>query len=143
MNAITDSARLTNLLHICINENSSLFIDSLNIEDYVEKIKNRAINYIYEENGKDIGLISFYANDLESKTAYISLIFVLNDFKGKGVSIALINKCIETCCLLGMKQIKLEVSKENFRAINFYKYNNFELTNECTANTFYMRKSLT
>ncbi len=52
-------------------------------------------------------------------------IFVEPNFRKKGVAKRFIKHCIEFCKKRKLSKIILDVNEENFKAINFYKKNNF------------------
>jgi ribosomal protein S18 acetylase RimI-like enzyme len=59
------------------------------------------------------------------KAAEVGRIYVLNDFKNKGIGKELIRKCIETAAKQGFERLWLGVWQENLPAINFYEKNGF------------------
>ena len=77
------------------------------------------------------GLIAYYRNNFKTKCAYISMLVCKKEFWGRGIAAALFNKMLEDCQQYDFKKIRLEVEKNNFRAINFYKRRGFKI--ECTA----------
>ncbi len=88
-----------------------------------------------------VGFISFYANNHSEKIAYISMIAVKNGFRRSGIGYLLLEKSENISKKNGMKKIKLEVSKENIGAIEFYMRNGF-LFYEEGEETLFMIKNL-
>lgn len=143
MDILTDRERLIKLiLDIHVVPDPSSFVDTLSVDDYADKLIERAINYVFVEKGKDAGFLSFYANDKETKTGYIALIGVLKEFQGKGIAQNLMDLCIQECRKAGMNQIKLEVKKENKRAIQFYRHYEFIELQDASVKSIYMQKVL-
>lgn len=114
--------------------------DDDKIEAYVEKQLTYGHVVAEYHDGKPVGFISFYDNDTNSKTAYIS-VFALSEglgfMKGKTmVRIAMESFRIAKDC--GLEKIKLEVDKENKVARKLYEHLGFKYTGEETDHSFYM-----
>ncbi|HKL44068.1 MAG TPA: GNAT family N-acetyltransferase [Candidatus Absconditabacterales bacterium] len=58
--------------------------------------------------------------------AELENIFVLNDFRSKGIGTKLYNKFIEWCKIKKVGKLKVEASVKNKLAIEFYRKNNFK-----------------
>ena len=88
------------------------------IINQINKQTNLAFGAFYNEN-----LVSFILGDLfniEKISEYeILMIYVCKDFRKKGLGTKLLNKIEENNTRL--KKIYLEVSKNNFEGISFYK----------------------
>ena len=112
-----------------------------NFENYADKLINNAIVYVAKSD-KNIGFIIFYANDKCSKTAYITFLGVIQSARNSNVSKELLDLCFNISKENGMDFIKLEVRKNNSRAINFYKNNGFEFCGEASKESMYMIKRL-
>lgn len=143
MERLTEKDRLINLISsVYLVPDPYSFVENLSLEEYAVKLIKKAVNYVIVEEGKDAGLISFYVNDTATKTAYIALIGVLTDYQGKGMAQELMDHCIAVCCSKGMEQIKLEVKKDNSRAIRFYEHYDFHYIHEASDKSIYMSRSL-
>ena len=88
-----------------------------------------------------IGFSAFYANDTENHTAFLSMIAVKKDYRGLSIGKELLDKTIEASKRNNMKKLKLEVLKDNIKAIRFYQNNGFEICSE-TENSFFMIKDI-
>lgn len=143
MERVTDPGRLSRIIH-CIYEESdfSLFNKPFNVEEYAKKLIDKGINIIFVEDGKDAGLVSFYANDSNTHIGYIAIIGVLADYKGKGLAQTLMDVCLSQCVDAGMEQVKLEVAKDNSRAIAFYEHYDFSYLQDATGYSMVMIKKL-
>lgn len=82
----------------------------VDIEDYSKKLLNKAECYIYEEKENIRGFVAFYANNYDSKVAYLSIILVDHKFRGKGVGNKLIERMEKCCRKKGFEKIKMEMS---------------------------------
>ncbi len=72
---------------------------------------------MHEEGVKLIGS-SWLSHD--QRRMYIHHFAIHPDFQGRGLSKILLDKCLDYCRLVGL-QVKLEVHKDNHRALNLYK----------------------
>ena len=72
------------------------------------------------DDGRILGLIGFYANDMKSKVAYVSSFVVSQDVEGKGLARRLFEHFLRFAKTAGMERVGLNVRKDNPRAIAFY-----------------------
>lgn len=72
------------------------------------------------ENNKIVAFLMLYCNDFESLEAYICNVYVLESYRGLGLSKRLMDKAIEICKRNDFKTIKLHVAEDNTTAINLY-----------------------
>ena len=113
-------------------------------EDYLslfQKVDFRA-DFCAAYTDDVIGYAAMYANDLQSKTAYITLIAVRRENQKAGVGSALIAWCESTAIGRGMRQLRLEVAKDNTNARSFYERHGFCYEAGQKEGSLYMRKSL-
>lgn len=93
-------------------------------EDGVLEFINKLIKFGYlfvaEQDGRLVGLIGFYANDMLSKVAYVSSFCVAKDVEGRGISRELFERFLVLARSSGMTAVSLNVVKDNPRAISFY-----------------------
>lgn len=122
--------QLKNLLY----KMEQFFVPSLsskvNINDYSMKLINNADNFLLLNKQNEIGLLSMYTNNYLKNEAYISSIVLMPKHHGKSLSQYLIEFGCEYAFSVGMKTIKLEVSKANGRALAFYIKNKFTIIKE-------------
>lgn len=143
MEKITDQSQISHLiLKIYLVPDPSSFNNSISVEEYSSKLFNKAFNYIKKVNDEEVGFISYYANDTETKTAYIALVGVIPEYKGKGIAQELMNHCIQQCVELDMNKIRLEVKKNNCRAIRFYEKNKFHVVGDASNDSVFMIKEI-
>lgn len=69
----------------------------------------------------------FYANDIEGRKGYISLIGLKSNFRGKGLGKSFLNSIIKEMKKCGMNRVYLEVDDDNQAAMHFYERFGFEL----------------
>jgi len=110
-------------------------------ELYFEKICKYACFIEALDGNQCVGFSAFYANDDITKTAYITLIAVSLSFQKMGIGKKLIDATIQKANICGMEKIRLEVDKENIKAIQLYNKNGFSVFDE-TDRSFYMDKNI-
>ena len=111
-------------------------------DEYAEKLSKKANVVIEKINDEPVGLLVFYANDFETRTAFISLIGVSEKWQGKNVSAFLLEYCTEESVRRKMEFLKLEVDIDNGRAIRFYEKNGFKKCGEAGGSSIYMCKRI-
>ena len=89
-----------------------------------------------------LGYAAIYANNLENRTAYITLIAVEQNERRRGVGTALLHACIDAAKEKNMKFLKLEVLNDNKEAIKFYIKNGFNYYGGCSEKSMYMIKEI-
>lgn len=99
--------------------------ERVNINEYAEKIFEKAITFEAWKNNILIGLIAAYFSNKQSHSGFITNVSVTKKNMGLGITSKLLINCIEYARKNGFKEIQLEVNKENIQAINFYKKFNF------------------
>ena len=94
---------------------------------------NQQYSYVAEENEQIVGFIT--AEVLKKKVWYnvqlgsINNIFVLEEYRGKGIGKALMKTMMNTLQDVGITNIQLEAYSKNSKAIKFYEKLGFEKCN--------------
>ena len=91
-----------------------------NYNEFVAKVHKYGICVIAKNETVE-GLIAFYANNHETKVAFITSVLVSKNSRGKGIGTQLVKTCEDVCKEKGFKKISLEVHKENYIAISLYR----------------------
>ena len=145
MNKLTKISGKNNILSVLIDF-QSIFphliekIDSY--ESYADKLDRFAEVYCAYKDDMIFGLLVLYANDIENREGYISLIGIKKDFEHMGLGTYLLNEAMNIAGTKGMKYIKLEVDNDNLHAVKFYERNGFCVCGETGNNSKYMIKKL-
>lgn len=135
--------RLYSLLCRLDNEYIPPISSQVDITRYAAKLTEHAVVIIAYNVDRDVGLIAFYANDLKSGDAFISSLGVEKSYRGSGLTKRLLTKAEAIAANHGMRRIKLEVSRTNTRAIQFYTREGFVPEHENkTSSSFIMVKTL-
>lgn len=111
------------------------------VEMYIEKVCNSAVIIGAYDGKKIVGFVAFYANDYESKVAYITQILVIDQYRNRKIGEMLINACQDKCREKGFTILKLEVNKNNENAQGFYEHLNFKKEVE-KEKSYYMIKKI-
>lgn len=93
----------------------------VSIPDYCKKLHTHADIISLIHKNKTIGLVAVYANNKKERTAYISSVCMLKEFRGKGYSRLLLENAIVYVKLKELNYIHLEVGLENVPAISLYE----------------------
>ncbi|MBJ7429337.1 MAG: GNAT family N-acetyltransferase [Bacteroidia bacterium] len=107
----------------------------VSIDEYSVKIFEKAIRFELWDGLKLIGLTAAYKNN-ESNSLFITNVSVEKEFSGNGLANKLIEEVINYCKTNGYKSIKLEVKKNNFKAISLYTKFNFKTEKEQNDSLF-------
>lgn len=87
--------------------------------------------------GEPAGFVGYYANDTVRRAGYLTTIVVAGQYQGRGVGSALLQACLEDCREKGMTSCRLEVDRNNTRAILFYRHFGFSKEGKATEMTDY------
>lgn len=110
-------------------------LESLQEEGAIDFFARKFSNYAYvivAENGLDesMGFIAYYANNIESKTAFVTMIATLPSYRGKHIGQSLLEYCKKDILTKGFVSVQLEVRKDNIVAQRFYRNNGFVVVDE-------------
>lgn len=104
---------------------SSSFIPNLgetvDIQEYTNKIFLKSITFEAWVGEKLIGLVACYFNDNETHSAYITNVSITTDYMGLGLASLLVKMCIIHAKVNNFSNINLEVNKMNAQALHLYK----------------------
>ena len=106
------------LVHIIKEkQRGTSFVEIDNLKNYVAKISAKAEIINYYSRGNLAGFIAFYANDQNTKIAFLSMLCS----RQRKIGEFLLKQSIERCRDLEMVEYHLEVKKENSKAIALYE----------------------
>lgn len=98
----------------------------VDIGRYAEKLARHAVNLFAVDGALDRGHAAIYVNDALGRAAFLSSICVLPEYRSDGVAALLLQACLEQARRHGMGEVRLEVARDNARAIAFYRRHGFE-----------------
>ncbi|MBT7065127.1 MAG: GNAT family N-acetyltransferase [Verrucomicrobia bacterium] len=102
----------------------------VDIREYSCKLHLNAETFEAWDGSRLIGLLAAYFNDPEGVAAFISSVSVSPDCGKRGIAASLMTMCIDFASSHGFKQIRLEVSAANIRAVNLYRRFRFQVNDE-------------
>ena len=122
-----DDARKLHVMLQCDDAFQPPVAEKPDFQEICQKIARYAVFLVAEESTsrEPVGYAAMYANDLTSRTAYITLICVRECAQGKHVGSMLLKECFSRARQNGMEQIRLEVLDNNANAIRFYQHHGF------------------
>ncbi len=97
--------------------------------------------FVIGDEEKTYGFCACYMNDVENKVAFISMFATLPTYRGSGIGSQMMQFVAKSANQSGMQKIRLQVDKENYIALNFYRKNNFEIVKE-NVDSYYMEYEL-
>ena len=139
---INESSQIKNILIQFIKYFPDLEQRVKDIDSYSEKLSCNARVLCQYLNDDCTGFAAYYANNIDTKTGYITLIAIHENFRRQGLGSKLIRECFDDMLNSGMNRVRLEVRKENTAAIEFYKSEGFAFESEASPESFYMMREL-
>lgn len=100
------------------------------VDKYIEKIINNAERFECWVDDELAGLVAVYCNDFENKKAFITIVSVMTKYGGQGIAKELLGQAIAHCKKIQFKEVSLEVSASNDRAIKIYDKLGFKKSGE-------------
>lgn len=95
-----------------------------------------------DDEGHLAGMIAFYANGKGAKFGYISHVYVVPRFRGKGVFKSMLHVVENEVRLKGYDEIRLEVHKDNSNALIVYEKNGFTEFGAVNKSSVYLKKTI-
>lgn len=125
------------ILKVCDSSMFEPISKNPNYAKIVEKVTTAA-EIIVAYDREILGFVALYANNCQTKEAYISMFVVRDEFQGRHIGSKLMDYTVQVAKAHGMNKIKLEVSKKNEKAILFYKKKGFIILEDETEKSYYM-----
>ena len=111
--------------------------ERVDILQYSEKLARNSIQFWLMIEDQAVGFMACYFNDQINLTGFITTISLEKKYQGQGLGKRLIKEAIQYGKTHGFLSIKLQVSKTNKPAINFYLKYGFTIIEE-TPQSLYM-----
>lgn len=130
------------LIHLLKDLNTKMNNELLSVDvvEYVEKIKEYASIISVFNDDSLVAFIAYYENDPDFDFAFLSMLAVSHDFRGIGYGKSLLEISIREIEKKGFKRYGLEVRNNNFDAIKLYKKCGFVFKEERKNGFIYMEK---
>ena len=120
----------------------SLSERDVNLAQYAEKLCIHGRVWCHYDMGKPVSIIAGYFNDMTSQTAYLSMLAVAKEYQGEKLASSLLSEFEDYAIQKGMAYVKLEVRKHNTAAQNLYRKFGYEIIDEASETSLYMKKKL-
>lgn len=91
------------------------------IKDYLIKIDQHSIFQKQYVDNQLAGFVSFYCNNEKTKEAFITLVLINNNFRGKKIAQKLLKDTISNIREKKFSRCSLEVNIENKNALHLYE----------------------
>ncbi len=95
--------------------------EKTNLGELAEKFIDKGYVYLAMESENPVGMLGFYANNMETRQAYISVLGVLEKYQGQGIAKRICLDSLDICKEKGMTSCILYTHKTNFGAIAMYE----------------------
>jgi ribosomal protein S18 acetylase RimI-like enzyme len=120
-----DRQQIVEHLRCCDSAFVPRLSDRVEIIDYAQKLCANAQRFEAWTSGRLIGLVAAYCNDMARRSAYITNVSVLEEWRGFGVASKLTEQCVSHVDGLGFERLVLEVDSGNGDAIRLYENHGF------------------
>jgi ribosomal protein S18 acetylase RimI-like enzyme len=99
--------------------------ERVDISAYALKIVDNAERFEAWGRGSLVGLVAAYCNDAAARTAYITTVSVIAEYRNLGLASRLLVECVEFVKRKQFIGISLDVDSENQRAVELYEAKGF------------------
>lgn len=100
-------------------------IEPSDLDEYVDKICRNATIISCYENGEFAGFIAYYNNDIDNILGYLTVLIIAKAYCSKGLGKILLESSFRDLKNRNFKKYRLEVLKENKKALNLYLKHGF------------------
>lgn len=100
------------------------------VDEYVLKLYENATIIPYYSGSFLKGFIAYYANDILKENAFLTIIIIDKNSRKEGLGNLLLECSICDLKNKGFKNYKLEVLKNNLKALDLYEKYGFEVVND-------------
>ncbi|MBX4928433.1 GNAT family N-acetyltransferase [Rhizobium binae] len=112
-----------------LNECGTVFAEGLrarvDIDAYALKILLNAERFEAWSDGMLIGLLAIYCNNPQQTSAFITNLSVFEEWRGRGIAGALLERSVALARQKGFEIIRLEVEAKNMAAVTVYRRHGF------------------
>ncbi len=102
----------------------------VDIELYSQKLSELSMTFMLFLNDDMAGLICSYFYDVESQKGFITLVHTKREYRGRHLSVKLLEAVKDYAAGHGFKSIGLFVSRQQASAFNLYLHHGFEVLSE-------------
>ena len=120
---LTGFETIYNALETCADSFYNQSVDKRKLAKKLAAYGNVTAAFVHEDLA---GVVCYYANNYETKTAFLSVIVIRGEYQGCGIGSLLLRCFMEDAEAKGMLACRLEVDCRNENAIAFYSRKGFE-----------------
>ena len=140
---VLDADLITNaIINLEGNLSPSLSRRNINLQRYADKLCKCGKVWCHYDQGTPVSIIAGYFNDAQEHTAYLSMLAVDENYRGRHLASSLLLEFEEYAFNNGMEKVKLEVRKHNNAAQTLYSKFGYVTIGDASDNSYYMIKSL-
>jgi 2-polyprenyl-3-methyl-5-hydroxy-6-metoxy-1,4-benzoquinol methylase/GNAT superfamily N-acetyltransferase len=92
---------------------------------YAQRIAGNAMRFEAWAGAALVGLVALYANDAQRRTAFVTNVSVLKQWRGRRIASQLLDRCLDHVKALGFERVELEVHGDHAAAIGMYRKKGF------------------
>jgi len=92
----------------------------IEFRSFAVKVLSKGVVLKVVDEDKVVAVTIFYANDQVEKTAYLSVVAVLDECRGRGIGKRLVAEVIQMSRSRGMRRITVQMNPENEAAVALY-----------------------
>lgn len=100
---------------------------NISLNEYIDKLATKGTIAYIEDIDEIVGAVIGYAHDTQDKTSFITQVYVLPAYRGRGYSRELLVEYCEYCKALNLKGVWLTTRKDNHLAQRVYENAGFVL----------------
>ena len=101
--------------------------DRVDIDEFSEKLHQKALHFTLYDNSRLVGFSSCYFNNMSELIGYISSLIIRSGYRHMGFGSFIVEKIKEYGKENGFKTIMVTIHINNKISSNFYKKNGFEI----------------
>lgn len=119
----------------------SLSSGRVDVDLFATKIHKNGFLCVFDEKEENKGFAAFYANNLQTYEAFLSMIAVKPKYQKEHIGSKILAFVEEMSIRKGMKFLRLEVRKKNDGAIIFYRKKGFSVYDQ-SEDSWFMQKRI-
>ena len=97
------------------------FVEGVDVETYLARLAERAELLSVADGPRCRGFVAYYANDQAAKQAFITLVLVAPEERGRGLGRSLVTCVLDLVKRRGFTSCRLEVAADNAPAHAMYR----------------------
>lgn len=113
--------QLSKLLVDCSENRCASLLGGRRVDDYINKITQNAEILTWHHAGELCAFVAFYANDDAARTAFITMVAVMQKHRRKNIATILVNSALSIIAFRGYRKCRLQVGIHNAGAIRLYQ----------------------